>query len=128
MRRLGTRDVYLPEGKWIDYDTGKEYTGPVMLKDFEIPVEKTPLFVGGTGIVIEEIEGELKARIYPVNNKTHTEFYGKDGKTKSVISIENPDWKDPEIMDVTANKKVVWQKHRFAFQFDLKEGHDYHIQ
>jgi len=36
---------YLPEGKWIDYDNGKEYMGPMLLKDFEIPVEKTPLFV-----------------------------------------------------------------------------------
>ena len=95
-----TRNVYLPEGIWIDYDTGKEYTGPQLLSDFEIPVEKTPLFVGGTGIVIEEIEGELKGRIYPVTNKAQTIFFGKDGDTKSVLSIENPDWGNVEIIDL----------------------------
>ena len=52
------RNVYLPEGKWIDYDNGREYIGPLLLKDFKIPVEKTPLFVGGTGIIIEEIEAQ----------------------------------------------------------------------
>jgi len=122
------RDVYLPEGKWVDYDTGEEYIGPKMLQNFEIPVEKTPLFVGGTGIVVEEIEGELKGRIYPVSDNTHTVFYGKDGESKSMISIENPDWNDLEIIDTTTGHKVVWEKSRFAFQFGLEEGHDYLIK
>ncbi|MCG6190492.1 glycoside hydrolase family 31 protein [Maribellus maritimus] len=123
-----TRNVYLPEGKWIDYDTGKEYYGPLLLNDFEISVDKTPLFVGGTGIVIEEIEGELKGRIYPVTNKTQTVFYGKDGETQSEISIENPDWENLEIFDLTADKKVIHEKIRHAIQFDFIEGHNYHIK
>ena len=122
-----TRNVYLPKGKWIDYDNGKEYNGPLLLKDFEIPVEKIPLFVGGTGIVIEEVENELKARIYPVANKTKTIFYGKDGTTQSVISIENPNWKDLKIIDLTTNSKISWEKKRFAFQFNFIEGHNYRI-
>jgi len=44
----------LPAGDWIDYDSGKRFTGPTMLEDFELPVTKTPLFIGGTGVVIEE--------------------------------------------------------------------------
>ena len=122
-----TRNVYLPEGKWIEYDSGEEYTGPQMLKDFEIPVEKTPLFVGGTGIVIEEIEGELKGRIYPVTSETQTVFYGKDGETESVISIEKPDWEKPEIINLTTDRKVDLEKKRFAFEFNFTEGHDYRI-
>ena len=98
-----------------------------MLKDFEIPVEKTPLFVGGTGIVIEEIEDELKARIYPVNNKTQTEFYGKDGETQSVISIENPDWENPVITDKSDGSQVTYLRVRHAFEFDFIPGHDYVI-
>jgi len=123
-----TRNVYLTEGTWIDYDTGKEYKGPQLLNDFEIPVEKTPLFVGGTGIVIEEIEGELKGRIYPVSNKAQTIFYGKDGETQSVISIENPDWKNPEIIDLTTKSRISCEKNRFAFEFNFIEGHDYRIK
>jgi alpha-glucosidase (family GH31 glycosyl hydrolase) len=122
-----TRNVYLPEGKWIDYDSGKEYTGPLLLEDFEIPVEKIPLFVGGTGIVIEEIEGELKGRIYPVTDRARTKFYAKDGETTSVISLEEPDWEDLKIMDLTTNSEVVFEKKRFAFEFDFLEGHDYRI-
>jgi alpha-glucosidase (family GH31 glycosyl hydrolase) len=122
-----TRNVYLPEGKWIDYDTGKEYIGPQLLKDFEIPIEKTPLFVGGTGIMIEEIEGELKGRIYPVTNETHTVFYGKDGESQSLISIDNPDWEDLEIIDLTTDSIIAYEKKRFAFQFNFIEGHNYRI-
>ncbi|MFT7035260.1 MAG: alpha-glucosidase (family GH31 glycosyl hydrolase) [Cyclobacteriaceae bacterium] len=122
-----TRNVYLPKGKWIDYDTGEEYNGPLLLKNFEIPVEKTPLFVGGTGIVIEEIGGELKGRIYPVANEAQTIFYGKDGESQSVIFIENPDWEDLEITDLTTNSIITYEKKRFAYQFNFIEGHDYRI-
>jgi alpha-glucosidase (family GH31 glycosyl hydrolase) len=123
----GTRNVYLPKGKWIDYDSGKEYNGPLLLKDFEIPVEKTPLFVGGTGVVIEDVAGELKARIYPVTHKAQTIFYGKDGSTQSVISIEDPDWHDPVMTDRTDGRTITAEKKRFAFQFNFIEGHDYRI-
>jgi alpha-glucosidase (family GH31 glycosyl hydrolase) len=122
-----SRNVYLPEGNWIDYDTGKEYKGPLLLEYFEIPVEKTPLFVGGTGIVIEEIVGELKGRIYPVTNKAQTIYYGKDGETQSVISIDNPAWENLEIIDVTTDSKIDYEKKRFAFQFNFIAGHDYRI-
>jgi alpha-glucosidase (family GH31 glycosyl hydrolase) len=122
-----TRNVYLPEGKWIDYDTGKEYTGPMLLEDFEIPVEKTPLFVGGTGIVIEEIEGELKGRLYPVTNGAQRKFYAKDGERTSVIFVDEPDWEDLKIIDLTTGSEVDFEKKRFAFEFNLLEGHDYRI-
>ena len=122
-----TRNVCLPKGKWIDYDTGEEYQGPLMLENFEIPVEKTPLFVGGTGIVMEEIDGDLKARIYPINDETKSIFYGKDGALKSVISIGNPDWRNPKIIDITVDGEVTYKKKRFAFEFDFIEGHDYRL-
>ena len=77
--------------------------------------------------IIEAYKNELKTRIYPVANKAKTIFYGKDGKTQSVISIENPNWKDLKITDVTTNSKVSWEKKRFAFEFDLIEGHNYRI-
>jgi alpha-glucosidase (family GH31 glycosyl hydrolase) len=123
-----TRNVYLPKGKWIDYDTGREYLGPQILKDFKIPVEKIPLFVGGTGIMIEDVDGELKGRIYPVTDKASTTFYGKDGKSKSVIYIENPDWDNFEIIDLKTGSVVDFEKVRSAFQFNLIEGHDYRIK
>lgn len=123
-----TRDVYLPEGVWIDYDDGKRYTGPMLLEDFGIPVTKTPLFVGGTGIVIEAVEGEVVARIYPVADQAGTTFYGRDGETPSTIRIANPDWRNPEIINLTTGEKIAREKVRHAHQFGLVEGHDYVVR
>lgn len=61
-----TRDIYLPKGQWTDFDTGKLYTGQRMLKDFALPPGKTPLFVGGSGVVLEDVDGTIKVCVYPV--------------------------------------------------------------
>ena len=123
-----SRDVYLPKGKWIDYDDGKLYQGPQLLQDFEIPVEKTPLFVGGTGIVIEKIDDQLIARIYAVSDRAETIFYDKDGETASQIVVDHPDWTNPNILDTTTGKNVGTKQQRHAFEFELDPGHDYVIK
>jgi alpha-glucosidase (family GH31 glycosyl hydrolase) len=61
-----TRDVYLPTGEWMDFDTGKIYNGGQVLKAFALPAGKTPLFIGGSGITLEEIDGKVRVCIYPV--------------------------------------------------------------
>lgn len=121
------RDVYLPEGKWIDYDNGKRYQGPMMLSDFKIPVEKTPIFIGGSGFVVEKVDGKLKGRVYPVGYVGETIFYDKDGKTKSVLSIKDENKKIVSIKDNTTGKSVKAQMVRFAYEFDFIPGHDYSI-
>ncbi len=122
-----TRDVYLPEGQWMDYDNGEVYEGPTTLKDFPLPVGKTPLFVGGKGIVIEQ-EEQLKVRLYPVARQAEMVFYDRDGKTKSQIKIADPDWKSPKITDETTGKPVSgrWQRH--AYEFVLVPGHHYRVE
>lgn len=123
-----SRNIYLPEGKWIDYNSGKEYTGPVTLDNFQIPIEKSPLFVGGTGIIIEEIDGQLKGRIYPISQKSKMVFYAKDGETQNTITIDNPNWNNIKIIDETNNQDVSYSKVRHAFQFNFTEGHNYSIK
>ena len=83
--------------------------------------------MGGTGIVIEEVDGELKGRIYPVTSEAQSTFYGKDGETKSVISIVSPDWEAVKVTDLTTGSSVEYETERFAFQFDVRSGHDYRI-
>ncbi|KKN37346.1 hypothetical protein LCGC14_0764390, partial [marine sediment metagenome] len=122
------RSIYLPEGIWMDYDTGKTYQGPLTLEGFKIPLDKTPLFVGGTGIVIEEVEKKLRVRVYPIKENTETIFYGKDGETKSVITIGAPDWENFKVTDTTNGKVMVFSKVRHAFEFDLEPGHNYLIE
>jgi len=123
-----SRNVYLPVGKWMDYETGTAYKGPVMLSNFELPPEKTPLFVGGTGIVVEKSPDGLKARIYPVSRNVSSIFYDRDGETTSTISIENPDWENVVITNTTTNKQVSGTWIRHACEFDLTPGHNYSVR
>lgn len=122
------RDVYLPEGNWMDYDTGDLYKGPTTLEDFPLPVGKTPLFVGGKGIVIEQKEGLLKARIYPLAINVDMEFKDKDGETVSRISIKEPDWTNPDILNISSSEKVAYTKVNHAFEFTLIPGQNYQVQ
>lgn len=123
-----TRNVYLPEGTWIDYESGEQYTGPQMLSGFELPLEKIPLFVGGTGVVVEKVGDGLKARIYPVSKNASTVFYDRDGDTASSITIENPDWEKIVVMDETSAEQVTGKWVQYAYEFALKAGHDYTVR
>ena len=83
-----TMDIYLPEGVWFDYDTGKKYQGPQLLKGFAMPVDKTPCFVGGKGVLVARSSDDapLQAHIYPVENlpETYT-FNHMDGKSTTTL-------------------------------------------
>ena len=121
-----SRNIYLPKGKWVDYYSGKIYVGPTTLENFDIPLDKAPLFVGGSGFIVEEIDNKLKGRLY-LSTQTETVFYAKDGETKSVIKIENPNLEDLIITDLTTNTKLPYKQVRHALQFDFIAGHNYLI-
>jgi alpha-D-xyloside xylohydrolase len=55
MNSEGVRNVYLPEGSWTDFWTGKVIKGPVWLKDTVNSLDKIPVYVK-TGAMI---------RVYP---------------------------------------------------------------
>ncbi len=122
------RDVYLPAGNWIDYDTGKQYSGQHLLKSFELPVGKTPLFVGGTGIVVEQKGTEPVVRAYPVTYNSATEFWSPDAQTHSAIRLQVKDWKHPMAFDTTTGNAVQGYWVRFAYEFPLVFGHSYEVR
>lgn len=122
------RDVYLPEGTWMEYDSGEVHEGPTTLEDYPLPVGKTPLFVGGPGIVVEEIDGELKGRLYPVAEEGETLFYDRDGETQSIITVAGPDWEDPTVIDQTTGEEVPGTWNRHAYEFTLTPGRDYRVE
>jgi Glycosyl hydrolases family 31 len=62
------RDIYLPKGQWMDFDSGRIYHGRQTLKSFGLPVGKTPLFIGGSGVTLEEIDGSIRVCVYPVTS------------------------------------------------------------
>ncbi len=123
-----TRDVYLPAGTWIDYDTGKKYQGPKVLNNFALPLGKTPLFVGGTGIVIEKKDSKLVGRIYPVTSKAETIFWHKDVKTKSVINVDVADWQHAEVRNSKTATIIEGQWTDYALEFSFEPGENYVIQ
>lgn len=45
MNSEGRRDVYLPEGKWVNFFTGETQEGGQWLKDLDVPLEKMPAYV-----------------------------------------------------------------------------------
>lgn len=126
--RATSRDIYLPAGKWMDYDSGQLYEGPQNLNDFEIPIDKTPLFVGGNGFVLEQEADKLLGRIYPLKKQSKMEYWHMDGETKSVIDIDVKDWEELTIVDESTGEEVVYKFVRHAYQFELKEGHLYRIR
>lgn len=40
----GVRDVYLPEGEWVDLWTGEPLRGPVLLRQVKMPLERLPVY------------------------------------------------------------------------------------
>lgn len=41
----GIRDVYLPEGEWVDLWTGERLSGSRWLKGVQMPLERMPVYV-----------------------------------------------------------------------------------
>jgi alpha-glucosidase (family GH31 glycosyl hydrolase) len=122
-----TRDVYLPRGRWLDYDTGHLYQGPTLLKDFGLPPDKTPLFVGGSGIVLEKIDGKNCVRIYPIEHEAHTELQTV-ADTRSLITVNAKDWSHPHVLDTNTQQPVTGSWVRHAFEFPLEQGHSYRVE
>ena len=121
-----TRDVYLPRGAWIDYDSGTRYEGPTMLRNFALPPGKTPLFVGGTGIVIEKRGMTLVARVYPVTPHSETVFTLPDGISRSAVRVDVRDWTKASV--TTANgrsQSSSWE--RYALEFAIVPGESYEL-
>ena len=59
----GRRDVYLPEGRWVNFFTGERYEGGRWLKGVEVPLDQMPVYVR---------EG-ASISIYPDEEVQHTD-------------------------------------------------------
>ncbi len=118
------RDIYLPRGTWLDYDTGKDYNGPATLRNFALPPGKTPLFVGGSGIVVEKRGAALVARVFPVNKDGETIVFYPDGSSTSHIQLHIIDWKRISVNG--AFHRGEWKQN--AFEFVITPGENYELR
>lgn len=120
------RDVYLPTGTWFDYDTGERYPGSRVLKNFALPAGKTPLFVGGSGIVIEKKGAGLVARVYPVGSEA-TSVFLHPGGSSSAIDVHVTDWKKAAVRTSSgALLPSKWERH--ALEFAIQPGVNYQVR
>ncbi|MFI9161868.1 glycoside hydrolase family 31 protein [Kitasatospora aureofaciens] len=83
--------IYLPEGTWTDYWTGRTYQGPTTINGYSAPLDTLPLFVKGGAIVPmwprgtlsweNRDRGELDYDLYPQGDSSYT-LYEDDGVTR----------------------------------------------
>jgi len=121
------RDVYLPAGKWMDYDTGKLYTGGRLLPGFPLPVGKTPLFVGGAGIVIERDGQQTVARVYPLGGVAKESFLLPGAEKETVLEVSTRNLRAAKVVDEASHQVVSATWERFAYQFPIEAGRHYTI-
>ena len=129
-----TRDVYLPAGRWMDFDTGKVYIGPTTLQGFPLPPGKTPLFVGGQGVLIlRELPGTaLRASVFPVARPGSVyRFTHADGATRSTITPANGGWNPATLVvtDTTIGKPATFERaeRTGGIEFTFVPGHNYRL-
>jgi len=83
--------IYLPAGTWVDYWTGRTYTGPTTINGYSAPLDTLPLFVKGGAVVPMWPEGttswktrdksHLDVDVFPQGN-SEFDLYEDDGSTK----------------------------------------------
>ena len=129
------RDVYLPEGKWIDYETGEKFYGPTTLDAYNFPENKIPIFIGGKGVTVSKVSQEtenLNIEVFPISTDGSKYTYTYvDGKTVSTITNNNGGW-NPEtmvIIDTTTDEIVQFRYNDSlgSFEFALTPGNNYEL-
>jgi len=51
MNSENKRDIYLPEGLWVNFFDGEEIQGPYWLKDFDCPLNEMPVWLRHDAII-----------------------------------------------------------------------------
>ncbi len=128
--KSGKMDIYLPEGKWFDWETQEEFMGPRTLADYKIALDKVPCFVGGDGIILlrDSNYKKLKVRLYAVNKKAKAEFFSLENSKKYEIEVLETDISKANIWDKTSKQKIDYQKEKNYIEFEIVEGHNYSVR
>jgi hypothetical protein len=127
--------IYLPSGKWMDYESGKSFQGPTTLTDYHMPVDKTPCFVGGKGVIVlrESDNKPLVARVFPITDgKSVFTFTHPDGKSISTITNNNSHWdhKRLQVINLTNKKAVHFKTDQVigSISFPIQPGIHFSIE
>ncbi len=124
------RDVYLPDGKWMDYESKEWFYGPVTLKDYEFPIDKIPIFVGGKGVLVKELENRYEVSVYPTSDRAFSyTFHFPDSETTTIIDKAFSKWESGQLLIVDKQTGVEKKLHLDDFNvpvtFSITPGHNY---
>jgi alpha-glucosidase (family GH31 glycosyl hydrolase) len=148
--KQNSREIYLPEGEWFDFnDPEKLYIGPETIK-LEIPLQKIPVFIKENSIYVtgdifrgnskkwqKELAGNEKVKIhlYPGQTGTNTDFCYVDylandsikkmtlSSQKDIISFTSDALNIEcgiEAKCMTKPKKVLLNDDEIIFNYDSK--------
>lgn len=127
-------NIYLPAGKWIDIETGTVHTGPATLTDYDMPLGKTPVFVGGKGVYVSRTDdvSPLQAVVFPIaTGGSSYAFTHPDSTSKSTVVNDNTGWNKATltVTDITTGSptKFTIDSTTGAIRFDLQPGHSYRL-
>ncbi len=125
------RDIYLPEGQWMDYETGEIFTGPVTLEKRAIPIDAMPLFIGRTALIVHEEDGKLVATFYPqVADGSDYTFIDRNPDIRSTIAIAAQQTAPENLQVRKANGQAVpteLVRDGRGIRFIFEPGADYRI-
>ena len=126
-----SRDVYLPDGQWMDFDTGQLYSGHQTLKAFAIPPGKTPLFVGGSGVIVADLGGVVKVCVYPVALGASATLTLPESETPLIVRVKGlpagMKWSGVQVHD-SEGRDIKASLEGKAFAFVPKAGERYVVE
>jgi alpha-glucosidase (family GH31 glycosyl hydrolase) len=125
-----SRDIYLPTGNWMDFDSGKIYPGGQTLKNFALPADKAPLFIGGSGITLEQQQGKLYVCIYAVARSATAKLTLPISATPVTVNTNNIEvGAQPTSLTVKdkVGKTVATATLGRATAFEPKPGETYNV-
>ena len=124
------RNIYLPAGNWMDFDTGKIYPGRRTLQNFALPTDKTPLFIGGSGVTLEQQQDKLYLCVYPVAKSSTAELTLPASTVPITVKIDNIEIGgnlSSLIVKDKAGKTVATTTLGHAIAFEPKAGEIYKV-
>jgi alpha-glucosidase len=107
---LRSRKIYLPEGVWYDYWTGKEFSGKQYI-DYPCPIDVLPLLIKGGAIIPTQPEVQYLGQIldnYTINvypqGSTAFSIFDDDGKT---TEYQNGVYSETKITCTDTQKQIL---------------------
>jgi hypothetical protein len=101
------------------------------LKSFSLPIGKTPLFIGGSGVTVEDIDGDVRACVYPVAENASATLTLPESETSFTIHVAGLapgiPWSGVRVTDSKSHTVPITAAGH-AFVFTPLPGEHYRVQ